>query len=375
MHVVLLTLMTLSGADPIAVQQSSATVTYPAAAQAPGCQGCGSSACNGSSCGYGSSHYDRKINRQLQRYMSGSRHGPMPQTCYSPRYGCYHGNDRHMHRYPAFHGTYYRRPYNYRNLFEYPWHAEMHEPTSYFSYNVPPEAMNMPTQAQPIDAPPELPPSAARQREALPFAPPQPMTQPVFAPRDNRSAGMGPAPGVDTVQFLPPPRLNDQDLAGVNPELVFEQERVAPAPIESTADATPYQEGSRRDAPRSISATPIMLRPMANPQSEELQAVEKVQPISRNAENAEPRAAQSIEAKPISARRESSLKEASASRQSKAISLGQPQSVELKPLAVQNNVAQAKAVEQSPASSMVQPTSASQPVEAESNPLRTSLRR
>ncbi|REK27120.1 MAG: hypothetical protein DWQ42_07380 [Planctomycetota bacterium] len=65
--------------------------------------------------------------------------GPMPQTCYAPRYGCYPGNNRHMHRYPAFHGVYYRRPYNYRNLFDYPWHAELHEPTSLFSYETPDE--------------------------------------------------------------------------------------------------------------------------------------------------------------------------------------------------------------------------------------------
>jgi hypothetical protein len=69
----------------------------------------------------------------------GPHWGPMPQTCYQPRYGCYAGNNRHMHRYPAFHGYYYRRPYNYRNLFDYPWHADLHEPTSLFSYNVPPE--------------------------------------------------------------------------------------------------------------------------------------------------------------------------------------------------------------------------------------------
>ncbi len=60
----------------------------------------------------------------------------MPQTCYAPRYGCYHSNNRYMARYPAFHGHFYRRPYNYRNTFDYPWHAEMHEPTSMFSYNV-----------------------------------------------------------------------------------------------------------------------------------------------------------------------------------------------------------------------------------------------
>lgn len=54
--------------------------------------------------------------------------GPMPQTCYQPRFGCYPGNPRTIHRYPAFHGYYYRAPYNYRHLFEYPWHAQPYEP-------------------------------------------------------------------------------------------------------------------------------------------------------------------------------------------------------------------------------------------------------
>lgn len=54
--------------------------------------------------------------------------GPMPQTCYQPRFGCYPGNPRTIHRYPAFHGYYYRNPYNYRHLFEYPWHAQPNEP-------------------------------------------------------------------------------------------------------------------------------------------------------------------------------------------------------------------------------------------------------
>ena len=53
---------------------------------------------------------------------------PMPQTCYSPHYGCYPGNGRDIYRYPAFHGYYYRQAYNYRPLFEYPWQAGMHEP-------------------------------------------------------------------------------------------------------------------------------------------------------------------------------------------------------------------------------------------------------
>ncbi len=57
--------------------------------------------------------------------------GPMPQTCYAPRFGCYPGNNRHMNRYPAFHGSYYRRPYNYRHLFDYPWHAMPNEPQGF----------------------------------------------------------------------------------------------------------------------------------------------------------------------------------------------------------------------------------------------------
>jgi hypothetical protein len=64
--------------------------------------------------------------------------GPMPQTCYMPSFGCY-ASTRFMHRYPAFHGTYYRKAYNYRNYFDYPWHAGLHEPTSHFSYHVPAE--------------------------------------------------------------------------------------------------------------------------------------------------------------------------------------------------------------------------------------------
>lgn len=63
-------------------------------------------------------------------------HCLMPQNPYSPRYGCYPGNSRYLHRYPAFHGHSFRRPYNYRQVFDYPWHAELHEPTSLFAYEV-----------------------------------------------------------------------------------------------------------------------------------------------------------------------------------------------------------------------------------------------
>ena len=90
--------------------------------------------------------------------------GRMPQTCYQPRYGCYHGNERHMHRYPAFHGTYYRRPYNYRNYFDYPWHARPYEPTSMFSYNTP-EAEEDPRRAATDRVPTPAPEFSASKRE------------------------------------------------------------------------------------------------------------------------------------------------------------------------------------------------------------------
>jgi hypothetical protein len=77
----------------------------------------------------------------------------MPQTCYNPTYGCYRGS-RYIHRYPPFHGTFYRRPYNYRTYFDYPWHAQPHEPTSLFSYNTAEEAAE--------EAAPEPPPSTSR---------------------------------------------------------------------------------------------------------------------------------------------------------------------------------------------------------------------
>jgi hypothetical protein len=59
--------------------------------------------------------------------------GPMPQTCCAPRFGCCPGNDRYMHRSPA----YYRQAYNYRQLFDYPWHATPHQPQPFFSYRRP----------------------------------------------------------------------------------------------------------------------------------------------------------------------------------------------------------------------------------------------
>ncbi len=114
MNAILLTALALAGADSTAIHAGPA--------------------------GAGEAYYDQCGGGHCGRL--GHRHGsrancwgPMPQTCYDPAYGCYPGT-RFMNRYPAFHGTYYRRPYNYRHAFDYPWHADLHEPTSYFSYHV-----------------------------------------------------------------------------------------------------------------------------------------------------------------------------------------------------------------------------------------------
>jgi hypothetical protein len=128
MHAVLLTLIALGGGADLAsgrITQSTADI-YSASAMGGGGYGDYGGGC--STCG---GHGGVNKGGHL-----GGWFGHMPQTCYSPRYGCYYGSNRYMNRYPAFHGTFYRRPYNYRNLFDYPWHAEMHEPTSMFSYNV-----------------------------------------------------------------------------------------------------------------------------------------------------------------------------------------------------------------------------------------------
>ncbi len=126
MHTVLLTLVALGiGPGDVApeTEHKLGPVPHEAHAAHVGCEHCAA--------GHGhaqASHRDIHKALKAQRNM-------MPQSCYDPTYGCYRGS-RFMNRYPAFHGTYYRRPYNYRNYFDYPWHAELHEPTSLFSYNV-----------------------------------------------------------------------------------------------------------------------------------------------------------------------------------------------------------------------------------------------
>ena len=125
MNAILLTVLALNGAGGGGVMANS--LDGPAVSMGSG------EACHG-----GSHH---------QHYLGDCIHdwcGPMPQSCYNPSFGCY-PSTRFMHRYPAFHNTYYRSAYNYRQYFDYPWHAQLHEPTSMFSYHVPGE--NQPTMA------------------------------------------------------------------------------------------------------------------------------------------------------------------------------------------------------------------------------------
>ncbi len=111
--------------------------------------------------------------------------GPEPQTCYAPRFGCYPGNNRFMHRYPAFHGTYYRQAYNYRTLFDYPWHASLHEPTSLFSYGASAETVDEyhHRSAAPESTVEEVPPT-----EYLPPSEPAAPGDARLEPRPNRRA-------------------------------------------------------------------------------------------------------------------------------------------------------------------------------------------
>jgi hypothetical protein len=106
MNALVLTLLSVAGADGYAGGE---------------CAACGQ---------HGGLHHGRAIPGGLHGWC-----GPMPQSCYDPSFGCY-PSTRYMHRYPAFHNTYYRSAYNYRQYFDYPWHAGMHEPTSMYSYNV-----------------------------------------------------------------------------------------------------------------------------------------------------------------------------------------------------------------------------------------------
>jgi hypothetical protein len=52
-----------------------------------------------------------------------------PTWVYEPPYfTCYSHHRNRLDCYPGFHEQYYRRPYNYRVLFDYPWHEDVHGP-------------------------------------------------------------------------------------------------------------------------------------------------------------------------------------------------------------------------------------------------------
>ncbi len=46
----------------------------------------------------------------------------------SPCYDCYSRHRLELGCYPTFYQRYYRRPYNYRNMIDYPWHADVYRP-------------------------------------------------------------------------------------------------------------------------------------------------------------------------------------------------------------------------------------------------------
>src|SRR4051812_39245643 len=116
MHALLLTLVAAVGVDA-----GYAPAGEPCAACQGAYSGDGYSYTGGGHIGIGAKIQQARIAHPP----CGGWWGMMPQTCYEPPFGCYPGT-RHMNRYPAFHGTYYRDPYNYRNYFDYPWHAELH---------------------------------------------------------------------------------------------------------------------------------------------------------------------------------------------------------------------------------------------------------
>jgi hypothetical protein len=179
MHAALLTLVVAAGAGqvesfgPVEVSPTPEMGYYESAGDCSACQeGCGKG------CG-------RATTSSGYRTCLCAWWGPMPQTCYAPRFGCYAGNNRHMHRYPAFHGYYHREPYNYRHLFEYPWHAAPHEPQDFFTHEVtgaiPPDATLVPTPAEEV-----LPGESGRL-----FTPP-----PTPVPSEERQVGLSQPAGL-----------------------------------------------------------------------------------------------------------------------------------------------------------------------------------
>ena len=144
MHAALLTILLIAGAD----QPAAAVAGQPAVVPATMVSSCD---CSGVGCDECSSGAVGSPGAYVGRSWFSDRLGPMPQTCYNPRFGCYAGTGRTMHRYPAFHGYYYRSPYNYQHYFEYPWHASPHDPRAFFTYG---QEMGAPEMIEPMPAAP-----------------------------------------------------------------------------------------------------------------------------------------------------------------------------------------------------------------------------
>jgi hypothetical protein len=133
MHIALLTALIVAGAGQPANGPTDQPITAVSESAAPGeCAACQGGGCENGECAQGKAPKNHPLGKWLVDWF-----GPMPQTCYQPRYGCYPGNSRDINRYPAFHGYYYRAPYNYRHYFDYPWHAQPHEPEGYSYRGIP----------------------------------------------------------------------------------------------------------------------------------------------------------------------------------------------------------------------------------------------
>lgn len=176
MHIALLTALIVAGAgQPVYGPSDQPTMVASEPGFGPECAGCQEG------CSEDVGHA-KPVRKCLADWF-----GPMPQTCYQPRFGCYPGNGRDIQRYPAFHGYYYRSPYNYRHYFDYPWHAMPHEPQGYYStaasviengpVPTPDPGMSppVPTPA-PMPAPAPLPPGD-NQAKANPYAQPRLLRQ------------------------------------------------------------------------------------------------------------------------------------------------------------------------------------------------------
>ena len=166
MHAALLTVLVIAGANPPALADAGRSAVVPAAmASSSGCSECAGAGC--ADCSSGAVGYS-------DGYVGGSWcrdwWGPMPQTCYNPRFGCYAGTGRTMPRYPAFHGYYYRKPYNYRHYYEYPWHASPHAPQAFFTYGESMEGQEMIMPTPEVEIAPTTPAKMSIPRKPMPQA-------------------------------------------------------------------------------------------------------------------------------------------------------------------------------------------------------------